>query len=164
MKQNLIKLSQAILLCVVVVFSSCENEEFTAENATTNISSTKNWFEDYKAKTSFEPQFSDLIYNWQDALITRLTDGTDAITIPVEYSNQSPEYYGHKFVYLYPKKTGKGFNVSLFEFIPNPKKVQNRQETIDFNAFDGYIINWDLVHGFVRGSKFEQNLAVIPLM
>lgn len=160
MKQNLIKLAKAILLIIVMVFSSCENEELAAGNSGTSISVAKSWFEDYKAKTSFDPQFSDLIYNWQDVSITTLTDGTQAITVPVLYPNQSLKYYGHKIMYLYPNKIGKDFDVNIFEFIPNPKKVQTRQEKIDLTAFDGYIIHWDLVNGFVRGSKFEQNLAV----
>lgn len=146
-----------------MVFSSCENEGLTAENSATSIAVAKSWYEGFKAKENFQPIFSDLIYNWQDVSITMLTDGTQAITVPVLYPNQSLDYYGHKIMCLYPKKSGDDYDVTLFELIPNPKKVQSRQDTIDWTAFDGYIIQWDLVHGFVKGSKFEQNLAVIPI-
>jgi hypothetical protein len=160
MKQILIKLSQLVLLSIVIVFSSCENEELESESSATSISVAKNWFEDYKAKIAFDAQFSDLIYKWQDVSITRLTDGTQAITVPVDYPNQSIDYYGHKIMYLYPKNKGADYDVNIFEFIPNPKKVKTRQEIIDLTAFDGYIIIWDLINGFVRGSKFEENLTV----
>jgi|LakMenE01Jun11ns_1017448.scaffolds.fasta_scaffold9835604_1 hypothetical protein len=160
MKQKLTQFSKVILLYFIIVFSSCENEEVANDNATPSISTAKSWFEEFKAKENFQPIFKDLIYNWQDASITVLTNGTEAITVPVLYPEQSSEYYGHKMMYLYPNKIGKSFDVSLFEFIPNPKKVRTRQDTIDFNAFEGYIINWDLVHGFVRGAKFEENLSV----
>lgn len=160
MKRILIKLSQAILLCIVLVFSSCENEEFTAGISVTSISVAKNWYEGFNAKENFQPIFKDLIYNWHGAAIIRLTDGTEAITVPVVYPNESQDYYGRKIMYLYTKNQGADYDVAVFEFIPNPKKVQTRQEIIDLTAFDGYIIHWDLVQGFVRGSKFEENLTV----
>lgn len=163
MKQYLIKLSQAILLCIVVVFSSCENEQLEPGNSVTSISSAKNWYDGFKTKENFQPIFKNLIYSWEDASIAILTDGTEAIRIPVVYPYQSLDYYGHKIMYLYPKKKGEGFDVTLFEFIPNPKKVQVRGATIDWKAFDGYIINWDLVNGFVNGAKFEDNLSVFPI-
>ena len=164
MKQKFIQFSKVILLYFIIVFYSCEKEELTADNATTaSISNAKSKFEEFKAKEDFQPIFKDLIYNWQDARITRLTDGTEAITVPVVYPNQSLDYYGHKIMYLYPKNKGTDYDVSLFEFIPNPKKTQSRQNTIDWNDYDGYIINWDLVNGLVNGAKFEENLSVFPI-
>lgn len=160
MKQKSIKFSKVILLYFIIVFSSCENENLTTDNPNPSFSTAKSWFEEFKAKENFQPIFKDLIYNWQDASITSLTNGTKAVTVPVVYPNQSQEYAGHKILYFYPKKSGEDFDVTLFEFIPNPKKVQTRQNTIDLNTFDGYIINWDLRNGFIRGSKFEQNLSV----
>lgn len=160
MKQKSIKFSKVILLYFIIVFSSCENENVTTDNPNPSFSTAKSWFEEFKAKENFQPIFKDLIYNWQDASITSLTNGTEAVTVPVVYPNQSQEYAGHKILYLYPKKSGEDFDVTLFEFIPNPKKVQTKQNPIDWNAFDGYIINWDLVNGFVKGAKFEENLAV----
>lgn len=160
MEQKLIEFSKVILLCFIFVLSSCENENLTTDNPNPSFSNAKSKFEEFKAREDFQPIFKDLIYNWQDATITRLTDGTEAITVPVVYPNQSQDYYGHKIMYLYPKNKGSDYDVSLFEFIPNPKKIQTKQNTIDFSAFDGYIINWDLVNGFVKGAKFEQNLSV----
>lgn len=160
MKQKFIVFTKVILLYFIIFFTSCENENITTENSNPSISNAKSWFDEFKAKENFQPIFKDLIYNWQDATITRLTDGTEAITVPVVYPNQSIDYYGHKIMYLYPKNKGTDYDVSLFEFIPNPKKIQIKQSTIDWNAFEGYIINWDLINGFVKGAKFEENLAV----
>lgn len=160
MKQYLIKLSQAILLCIVVFFSSCENNQLEVENSATSIASAKNWYDGFKTKVSFQPIFNELVYNWQDASTTNLNNGSQVIKVPVLFPNEAPEYYGHKLIYFYPINSGTAFDVSLVEFIPNPKKVQTEQRSIDLIAFDGYIIHWDLVKGFVRGSKFERNLAV----
>lgn len=160
MKQKLIVFTKVILLYFIIVFSSCENENITAENSNPSISNAKSWFGEFKAKENFQPIFKDLTCNWQNAKITALTNGQHAIAVPVLLPNQSQEYYGHKIMYLYPKNRGTAYDVSLFEFIPNPNKLQIRQDTVDLIAFDGYIINWDLVNGFVRGSKFEKNIAV----
>jgi hypothetical protein len=160
MKQKLIAFSKVILLYFIIVFSSCENENITTENSNPSISNAKSWFDEFKAKENFQPIFKDLTYNWQNATITTLTNGEHAIAVPVLLPNQSQEYYGHKIMYLYPKNKGTAYDVSLFEFIPNPNKVKIKQDTVDLIAFDGYIINWDLINGFVRGSKFERNVAV----
>jgi len=161
MKQNLIKLAQAILLIVVMVFSSCEDEELAAGNSVTSISVAKSWFEDYKAKIEFDPQFSDLNYHWELAFETTLEDSSKAIVIPLTEKHPNIEYKGKKSLYLYPFKLN--YDALVQELIPQNRKIKKKEVLENLEVFSGYILTWDLEKGFIKGAKFENNIAIYAL-
>lgn len=165
MNQKVMKTTKALLFCFIIALSSCEKDNLPIDNQTISqdpkILEANNWFEEFKSKENFDPIFKNLVYDWNKASIATLTDGSKAITVPIHELNQSPEYSNQKILYLYPLKKEKGFNTALFELIP--KQNQSKQNVVDLNTFDGYIINWDLINGFVKGSKFDNSKAVFDI-
>ncbi len=163
MKQNTLQITKAVLFCLIIALSSCEKNEPVGESATAQIASipmAKTWFEEFKSKEKFNLLFQNLVYHWDKASVSILTDGSKAIIVPITEPNQSVTYNGKKILYLYPLKTKQGFDQTLFELLPYNKSIEKKQDVMDLNTFDGYIVNWDLVKGFEKGSKFINNKSV----
>ncbi len=163
MKQKTLQITKTVLFFLIIALSSCEKNEPVGESATAQIASipmAKTWFEEFKSKEKFNLLFQNLVYHWDKASVSILTDGSKAIIVPITEPNQSVAYNGKKILYLYPLKTKQGFDQTLFELLPYNKSIEKKQDVMDLNTFDGYIVNWDLVKGFERGSKFSNNKSV----
>jgi hypothetical protein len=170
MKQKMKQIPKIMLFCFILILSSCEKEDLTQasdnKNQSLSISNAKKWFEEFKATENIDPMFIDLVYNWNGAYVSTLTDGSKAITVPVIDQDRYIDYSSKKLLYLYPLNNEKEFTTTLFQLITNLKsnqKKQNNQDEFNLDTFDGYIINWDLTKGFVKGSKFNNSLAVTDI-
>lgn len=161
-KKKMNKIFKIIFFFLILIQSSCEKENLAQDNYIKNQSisvvNAKKWFEEFKSTGSVNPLFSDLILDWNTAYISTLTDGSKAITIPILNQNQYTGYSSKKLLYIYSYENKK-FTATLFELITNDSKVDSITK-FDLDTFDGYIINWDLIRGFVRGSKFKNSKDV----
>jgi hypothetical protein len=169
-KRKMKQIPKIMLFCFILILSSCEKEDLTQasdnKNQSLSISNAKKWFEEFKATENIDPMFIDLVYNWNGAYVSTLTDGSKAITVPVIDQDRYIDYSSKKLLYLYPLNNEKEFTTTLFQLITNLKsnqKKQNNQDEFNLDTFDGYIINWDLTKGFVKGSKFNNSLAVTDI-
>ncbi|MCC4922677.1 hypothetical protein [Flavobacterium chungbukense] len=91
-------------------------------------------------------------YHWEAAKETVLPDGSKTIVVPVSIKNVQLDYKGSTFLYLYKIEQNK-YDAALFEIIPS-KEYEEELSVINLDTFNGYILKWDLVEGFIKGNKF----------
>jgi hypothetical protein len=163
------KLFSRLLYCCIIVLLTCcapEDNPVDASQSKTNTTEVqvKNWYVAYKAKNRFNPLLSKLNLQWDQARTIELKDGTTAIAVPVIASEQNPNYLGKKLAYFYPKSNGKGFSVTLWELLPSTKQQSVSFEAVANNTFEGYILKWDFVDGFIEGAKFSQGVYLFDIL
>jgi hypothetical protein len=169
-KRKMKQIPKIMLFCFILILSSCEKEDLTqvtdSKSESISISNAKKWFEEFRTTENFDPMFTDQVYDWKGAYVSTLTDGSKAIAVPVIVLDPYIDYSSKKLLYLYPSNNEKEFSMVLFELITDSKsnqKRQNNQDEFNLDTFDGYIINWDLTEGFVKGSKYSNSIAVCDI-
>lgn len=162
MKENFKKLRKILcVLCISVFFTNCSTEEPGAKNGvgqSVNIETAKEWFDNYKATKEFNPIFKNQVYDWSNSKIEILENDSRAIVVPVFDKNQDENYKGKKFLYFYPSEDEDKFKITLYEFLPTEKSLEEQSLAKTLSYFDGFIVTWDLEKGFVESAKFENSV------
>ncbi|WP_119789971.1 hypothetical protein [Flavobacterium anhuiense] len=162
-----------LLFGTIIITASCNNEEIDTGQLTsqdTKIGKAKNWFDSYKSNSTtnkseegeINKAFGNLDYYWENAKVIKLDNNATGITVPVKDNPEDPEYKGQKMLYLY--ESDSKYQALLQEIFPESKdKIDDDQKKLGFNdltLFSGYILNWDLKKGFLKGAKLKDGLVI----
>ncbi|WP_035690626.1 hypothetical protein [Flavobacterium sp. F52] len=162
-----------LLFGTIIITASCSNEEIDTGQLTsqdTKIGKAKDWFDSYKSNSTtnkseegeINKAFRNLDYYWENAKVIKLDNNATGISVPVKDNPENPEYKGQKMLYLY--ESDSKYQALLQEIFPESKdKIDDDQKKLgfgDLTLFSGYILNWDLKKGFLKGAKLKDGLVI----
>lgn len=162
-----------LVLATSMLTTNCANEEIgngqlVREDPT--IAQAKEWFESYKSDSAtgkseegeFSKAFGNLDYYWENAKVTKLEDSSMGIAVPVKDNPEASDYKGQKMLYL--RESDSKYQAILQEIFPESKeKITDEQKKLgfgDLSLFSGYIINWDLKDGFLKGARLKDGFVI----
>ncbi|WP_278022286.1 hypothetical protein [Flavobacterium ginsengisoli] len=162
-----------LVLGTSMLTTNCANEEIgngQLVREDPKITQAKEWFESYKSDSAtgkseegeFSKAFENLDYYWENAKVTKLEDSSTGIAVPVKDNPEASEYKGQKMLYL--RESDSKYQAILQEIFPESKeKITDEQKKLgfgDLSLFSGYIINWDLKDGFLKGARLKDGLVI----
>ncbi|GAA3730858.1 hypothetical protein GCM10022422_11300 [Flavobacterium ginsengisoli] len=157
----------------IITTTSCNNEEIDTDQLTsqdTKIGKAKDWFDSYKSNSTtnkseegeINKAFRNLDYYWENAKVIKLDNNATGISVPVKDNPENPEYKGQKMLYLY--ESDSKYQALLQEiFLDSKDKIDDEQKKLgfgDLTLFSGYILNWDLKKGFLKGAKLKDGIVI----
>jgi len=166
-----------LVLGAALLTSNCHNEEIDTGQLSSQdpkIAQAKEWFESYKSNSTtgkiaegeFNQAFINLDYYWENAKVAKLDGNSTGIAVPVKDNPEAPDYKGQKMLYL--RESGSRYEAILQEIFPDSKEKitdeQKRQGFGDLSLFSGYILNWDLKEGFLKGARLKDGLVVADVI
>lgn len=157
MNRKLKQITKVVLCSFILIASGCASDnQFTEQEA--KMSEAKNWFDKYQANGSNYALFRNVQYDWNQASVTTLEDGTETIIVPViELKKDAREIWEQK-LYIYMLGNEK-YKSSLIEIYPD-KNARSENQSLEGGNFKGIISIWDLKTGFVKSARFKDNYAV----
>ncbi|MBJ2125639.1 hypothetical protein [Flavobacterium sp. IB48] len=162
-----------LVLGTSMLTTNCANEEIgngQLVREDPKITQAKEWFESYKSDSAtgkseegeFSKAFGNLDYYWENAKVTKLEDSSTGIAVPVKDNPEASDYKGQKMLYL--RESDSKYQAILQEIFPESKeKITDEQKKLgfgDLSLFSGYIINWDLKDGFLKGARLKDGLVI----
>ena len=162
-----------LLFSITILCASCNNEEVGSGQLISQdakIAQAKDWFESYKSNSTtdkadegeFNKAFQNIDYYWENAKVIKLNNNATGITVPIKDNPEASNYKGQKMLYLY--ESHAKYQAVIQEIFPELQdQIDNDQKKHgfgDLSSFSGYIINWDLKKGFLKGAEIKNGIIV----
>ena len=149
------------MIFITLTMTNCAVEELGSKsNGQESISFTdaKNWFDGYKSTALFKPEFSNLVYDWENSKIELLDNDLQALVVPVIENNGDNKYKGQKLLYIYSIKEKNSYETTLYELLPTNESLIGEKSLQTLSNFNGYIAVYSLETGFIESTKFENSV------